>query len=225
MRQSIIYDFSKLNLKSTVLSKRKLRWFVDENIVEGWNDPRFPTVQGIMRRGMTVEALKGFMLEQGPSKNTNLQEWDKIWANNKSLIDPVVPRYTAIAKESACKLVIENGPQPSEGRTQDLHPKDKAVGSKVVIFSRNLFIERDDASSIQEGEKITLMKWGNATVTRKEVGENGSITLFANVDEADKDFKGTKKVTWISADKETTTEIKILEFGHLITKEKVEDND
>jgi len=77
LRPVIIYDFSKLNLKSTVLSKRKLKWFVEEGHVEGWNDPRFPTVQGIMRRGMTVAALSSFMLEQGASKNTNMMEWAK----------------------------------------------------------------------------------------------------------------------------------------------------
>jgi glutamyl-tRNA synthetase len=53
-----IYDYSKLNLVSTVLSKRKLNWFVKEGLVDGWDDPRFPTIQGIMRRGMTVQALK-----------------------------------------------------------------------------------------------------------------------------------------------------------------------
>ena len=70
LRKVVIYDFGKLNLKSTCLSKRKLRWFVEEGKVEGWDDPRFPTVQGIMRKGMTVEALKVYMLEQGPSQNT-----------------------------------------------------------------------------------------------------------------------------------------------------------
>jgi len=72
IRPVVIYDFSKLCLKSTLLSKRKLRWFVEEGKVDGWSDPRFPTVQGIMRKGMTVECLKQFMLEQGPSQNTNM---------------------------------------------------------------------------------------------------------------------------------------------------------
>ena len=86
-------------------------------MVEGWNDPRFPTVQGIMRRGLCVEAIKQFMLEQGPSKNTNLMEWDKLWALNKDLVDVTAPRYTAIVKETACKLVVENGPEPPEARS------------------------------------------------------------------------------------------------------------
>ena len=58
-----MYEYSKLNMVSTVLSKRKLKWFVEEKLVDGWTDPRFPTVQGIMRRGMTVESLKQFMLD------------------------------------------------------------------------------------------------------------------------------------------------------------------
>ena len=102
--------YSRLNLVSTILSKRSLKWFVEANIADGWYDPRFPTFQGIMRRGVTVEALKNFMLEQGPSKNTNLMEWDKLWAMNKDIIDPTTPRYTAIVKSNACLLHIENGP-------------------------------------------------------------------------------------------------------------------
>lgn len=123
LRPVEIYDFAKLNLLSTCLSKRKLRWFVENNHVEGWNDPRFPTIQGIMRRGMTQEALKTFMLEQGPSKNTVNMEWDKLWACNKQIIDPAVPRYTCIGKNSSIKLTIENGPSPPEARSVDLHPK------------------------------------------------------------------------------------------------------
>ena len=65
---------------------------------------------------MTVQALKMFMLEQGPSKNTILMEWDKIWAINASVIDPIASRYTAIVKSSACKLIIENGPDSIEAQ-------------------------------------------------------------------------------------------------------------
>jgi glutamyl/glutaminyl-tRNA synthetase len=70
---------------AAVLSKRKLQKLVDTKVVSGWTDPRFPTVQGILRRGMTLEALRTFILAQGASKNTNLQEWDKIWAINKKV--------------------------------------------------------------------------------------------------------------------------------------------
>ena len=77
-----------------------MKWFVSEGIAEGWFDPRFPTVQGIMRRGMTPPALVKFMLEQGPSKNTNFMEWDKLWAYNKDFIDAGAARYMAIVTET-----------------------------------------------------------------------------------------------------------------------------
>jgi glutamyl-tRNA synthetase len=96
----------------TVMSKRKLQWFVTNKYVSGWDDPRFPTIRvcveitclftifillkGIRRRGMTVEALRAFILSQGGSKNTVLMEWDKIWTVNKRVIDPIAPRHTAI---------------------------------------------------------------------------------------------------------------------------------
>lgn len=224
LRPVKMYDFSKLCMASTVLSKRKLNWFVNEKHVDGWDDPRFPTVQGIMRKGMTVEALKDFMLEQGPTQNNNLMEWDKIWANNKKIIDPIAPRYTCVGKNTTCKMIIENGPSPVEARSQPLHPKNEAVGSKATVYGREIYIERDDAADIAEGEKITLMKWGNATVSKKVV-DGDNITLTATIDEADKDYKKTKKITWLCADPSTTVDISLLEYAHLIDKQKIEEND
>jgi hypothetical protein len=206
---------------STVLSKRTLKWFVDEGHAEGWNDPRFPTVQGIMRRGMQVNALKTFMLDQGPSKNTNLMEWDKIWAVNKDLVDPVAPRYSAVVKSSAVRLLIENGPEEIEAKSADLHPKNK-IGTKVVMYGKELYIESADAVGIEEGEKITLMKWGNVTISKKEIGPDGTISLFGKIDPSDTDYKKTKKITWICADPTTTVEVTLVEYDHLITKPKVE---
>ena len=72
---------------------------VDLKVVDGWNDPRFPTLRGIIRRGVTVEALTEFMLEQGASKNANLMEWDKLWATNIKVIDNICPRYSAIGRD------------------------------------------------------------------------------------------------------------------------------
>lgn len=151
-------------------------------------------------------------------------EWDKIWAGNKNVIDPKVPRYTCIGKETACKLHIENGPSPAEARSQPLHPKNADVGTKAVIYSREAWIERDDAVELKEGEKATLMKWGNVTITKKEACGN-NFTLWGTVDEADKDFKKTKKLTWMSADPSTTVEITLVEYDHLINKAKIEETD
>lgn len=88
------------------------------------------------------------MLEQGPSKATNMQEWDKIWAINKQIIDPIAPRYTAIAKKTATKFIIENGPDEIEAASQPLHPKNLAIGSKAVMYGKEIYIEKDDADHI-----------------------------------------------------------------------------
>lgn len=92
LRRPYIWEYSRLNMTYTVLSKRKLTWFVNEGLVDGWDDPRFPTVRGILRRGMTVEGLKQFIIAQGSSKSVVFMEWDKIWAFNKKVIDPVAIR-------------------------------------------------------------------------------------------------------------------------------------
>ena len=91
-----MYEFAKTEFTYTVLSKRKLRWFVEQKLVQGWNDPRFPTVKGILRRGMQTDALENFMKTQGASKNNVLMEWDKLWALNRQHIDPVAHRYSAV---------------------------------------------------------------------------------------------------------------------------------
>lgn len=96
-----IWEYSRMNFVHTCLSKRKLQWCVDTGKVTDWNDPRFPTVQGIMRRGMRVEALKEFILLQGASKNVNLMEWDKLWSINKKVSHPLsvpsLPRAWIVA--------------------------------------------------------------------------------------------------------------------------------
>lgn len=152
-------------------------------------------------------------------------EWDKLWALNKDIIDPTTPRYTAIVKSTACKLHIDNGPATPEARSQSLHPKNESVGSKAVIYGRELWVEKDDAAAIEVGEKVTLMKWGNVTITSKDVSADGNPVLHGTIDEADKDFKKTKKLTWVCADPDTTVEVMLTEFDHLITKKKVEPND
>jgi glutamyl-tRNA synthetase len=96
IRHVNMWDFSRANYVYTLLSKRKLAWFVDEGLVSGWDDPRFPTVRGILRRGMTVDALRTYNLMQGSSQKDLMMEWDKIWALNKKVIDPVSGRYTAL---------------------------------------------------------------------------------------------------------------------------------
>lgn len=99
LRKVNIWDFSRVNFVYTFLSKRKLRDCLELGLAKGWDDPRFPTFRGMRRRGMTTEALRTFMLQQGPSQNQVLLEWDSIWTINKKLIDVYAPRFCAIGTD------------------------------------------------------------------------------------------------------------------------------
>ncbi|KAL5720847.1 glutamate--tRNA ligase [Ranunculus cassubicifolius] len=145
-RKVLIYEFSRLNMVYTLLSKRKLLWFVDNGHVDGWDDPRFPTVQGIVRRGLKIEALIQFILEQGASKNLNLMEWDKLWTINKKIIDPVCPRHTAVIQERRVPLTLEDGPQTSLVRIVPRHKKFEGAGTKSTTYAKTIWLDLADAS-------------------------------------------------------------------------------
>ncbi|XP_042379802.1 glutamate--tRNA ligase, cytoplasmic-like [Zingiber officinale] len=164
LRDVQIYEFSRLNMVYTLLSKRKLLWFVQNGKVDGWDDPRFPTVQGIVRRGLKIEALVQFILQQGASKNLNLMEWDKLWTINKKIIDPVCPRHTSVIEEKSVILILENGPEKPFVRIIPRHKKYEPAGQKATTYTKRIWLDHVDASSITEGEEVTLMDWGNAVV-------------------------------------------------------------
>jgi len=221
-----LVEFSKTQFSHTVLSKRKLTWFVENGHVEGWNDPRFPTVQGVLRRGMTVEGLAEFVMTQGMSKATNLMEWDKIWAINKQKIDPVVPRYTAVGKDDAVVLKLDGPPKPVCTKDKK-HPKNDELGDRLIIQSQEIWVEQEDAEAMEAGEQVTLLHWGNAYIdkinkdskTGKVTNLVGRLNLAGNV----KDTK--KKIHWVPKLEDQVTPILLREFDHLVTKPKIEDDD
>jgi glutamyl-tRNA synthetase len=144
------WDFNRMNFIRTLLSKRKLTKFVDSGKVWGWDDPRFPTVRGIRRRGMTIPALREFIIKQGPSRNIVNLDWTLFWATNKKYIDPTAARYTALDEKDAV-LVKVIGPKEELDRLpykeeKPLHAKYK-LGDKTIWYSADLLIEQADAAS------------------------------------------------------------------------------
>lgn len=217
-----IYEYSRLNLEHTCLSKRKLTWFVDTQRVEGWDDPRFPTLRGVLRKGIRVETLIEFMLEQGPSKRANLMEWQKLWAINKRIIDPICPRFAAVSLEKASRLVITNASEQPEAVTVEQNKLNKALGTRPLWRSNHILIEFDDADQILKvGEKVTLMNWGNVNILTKEINADGSFSLTGEYLPEDKDFKTTKKITWLAESKNLLV-ANLIEYDHLIKTPKVE---
>nr|7WRS_A Chain A, Glutamyl-tRNA synthetase [Gallus gallus]7WRU_A Chain A, Glutamyl-tRNA synthetase [Gallus gallus] len=218
IRKPYIWEYSRLNLNNTVLSKRKLMWFVNEGLVDGWDDPRFPTVRGVLRRGMTVEGLKQFIAAQGSSRSVVNMEWDKIWSFNKKVIDPVAPRYTALLKDA---VVPVNVPEAQEEMKEVAkHPKNADVGLKPVWYGSKVLIEGADAETLTEGEVVTFINWGNIIITKLNRNSSGkivSIDTKLNLD--NKDFKKTTKITWLAeTPRAPLIPTVCVNYEHLITK-------
>lgn len=171
---------NSLNFIYTCLSKRKLTQFVASGAVDGWADPRMPTVQGVLRRGLALSALKEFIMLQGASKNLTTQEWDRIWALNKRAVDPTAARHTAVPSAGSVLLHLEGGPAPGAPEVAEAprHKKEPSLGTKAVARAAVVVLDRADAAAVAaevrlsggKGAEVTLMDWGNAVVEAYEVG-------------------------------------------------------
>jgi glutaminyl-tRNA synthetase len=140
-------EFSRLNLDYTVMSKRKLMALVDEGLVDGWDDPRMPTLQGIRRRGYTPASLRLLAERVGISKQNSLVEFSVLEGCLRDDLGARAPRRMAVL--APLRLVIDNLP---EGHAETLvfpnHPKEPGLGEREVAFSRELWIERDDFAEV-----------------------------------------------------------------------------
>jgi glutamyl-tRNA synthetase len=230
LRKVHIWDFSRMNFVRTLLSKRKLTKFVNDGVVWGWDDPRFPTIRGIRRRGMTIPALREFILKQGPSRNIVNLDWTIFWATNKKYIDPVSPRHTVVIKEHAVPCNIRGARAAAHVEEKPRHNKNPGLGAKRVVYSPKVLIDQEDAQSFARDEEITLMNWGNAIVRSithsldpLALGKITSIDLDLNLAG---DVKSTsKKITWLSTEGQELIPVEMVDFDFLITKEKIEDGD
>ncbi|KAE9409788.1 glutamate-tRNA ligase [Gymnopus androsaceus JB14] len=228
LRKVKIWDFSRLNFIYTLLSKRKLHEFVNNGQVRGWDDPRFPTVRGIRRRGLAVEALRQFMLLQGPSQAIVSLEWDTIWALNKKVVDPIAPRHWAIIEDNKVPVTIKGGPSGVEVKSLPKHKKNPDVGEKKTVYSSTILVDQEDAKSFEDQEEITLMDWGNAIVRSKSVDSSGNVTSIEMDLHLQGDFKKTKKkITWLAqpSSEHPLIPVTLLDYDYLITKKKLEEND
>ena len=136
-------EFSRLNLQYTVTSKRKLKQLVDENLVEGWNDPRMPTIAGMRRRGYPPEAIRDFCRRIGITKSDNNVELALLESCVREALEPTAPRAMAVL--DPVKVVITNLPESETiWLTVQNHPKDPEMGQRSVPFTREIFIDRAD---------------------------------------------------------------------------------
>ena len=136
------YEFARLNLNYTVMSKRKLLQLVKENYVCGWDDPRMPTICGLRRRGYTPESIRNFCEDIGVAKRDNVIDYTRLENALRDDLNKKAQRVMAVL--NPVKLVIDNYPEQSEELDAINNPEDESAGTRKVSFSKTLFIERDD---------------------------------------------------------------------------------
>ncbi len=136
-------EFARLNMTNTVMSKRKLKQFVDEGIVDGWNDPRMPTISGLRRRGYTPKAIRNFCREIGVAKNQSVVDEQMLEYFVRADLNETAPRTMAILRP--LKVVITNYPEEQvEMLDAENNPDDPSMGTRKVPFSREIYIEQED---------------------------------------------------------------------------------
>jgi glutaminyl-tRNA synthetase len=137
------YEFARLNLNYTVMSKRKLLQLVQENIVNGWDDPRMPTISGLRRRGYTAASIRKFCEIIGVAKRENIIDFSLLEFCLREDLNKTAPRVMAVL--DPIKLVITNYPEDKEEWLEaENNQEDESAGFRKVPFSRELYIERED---------------------------------------------------------------------------------
>lgn len=170
-------EFSRLNLNYTVMSKRLLTQLVESGEINGWDDPRMPTISALRRRGYTPNSVRNFISQVGITKKDNIIDMAVLENAVREDLDPIAPRAMAVLKP--LKLVIQNYP---ENQTEKIeianHPKNESMGTRSVSLSRELYIDQDDFMEspapkffrLAPGKEVRLR---NAfVVTCKEVVKN-----------------------------------------------------
>ncbi|EGQ7788327.1 glutamine--tRNA ligase [Vibrio cholerae] len=219
------YEFSRLNLEYTVMSKRKLNQLVTEKLVTGWDDPRMPTISGLRRRGFTPSAIREFCKRIGVTKQENMIEYSALESCIRDDLNENAPRAMAVL--DPVKLVIENFAAGTvETLTLANHPNKPEMGDREVPFTRELWIEREDFREeankkykrLVLGKEVRLRCAYVIKAERIEKDEQGNITtIFCSYDpetlgKNPADGRKVKGVIhWVSAEKGVPAEFRLYE--------------
>jgi glutaminyl-tRNA synthetase len=140
-------EFARLNLSFTIMSKRKLLCLVDENFVEGWDDPRMPTISGLRRRGYTPESIRNFAERVGVAKRDNVIDVSLLEYSIREDLNKKAARVMAVLKP--IKVIITNYPENTVEELEAINnPEDPEMGTRNIPFCREIFIEQDDFMEI-----------------------------------------------------------------------------
>lgn len=223
-------EFSRLNLDFTVLSKRRLIQLVEENHVNGWDDPRLPTLAGIRRRGYTPESIRTFCEEVGVTKSVSIIPMGVLENTLRDDMNQRAPRAMAVLKP--LKVVLTNYPEDQEELMDAaVHPQNPDMGQRQVPFTRELYIEQDDFSENPPGKYRRLKPGGEVRlrhgyiikyqdVVKNDAGDVVEVHCTYDPDTrsglpgASRKVKGT--IHWVSAKHAVTADVRL--YDRLFTE-------
>jgi len=223
-------EFARLNLNYTVMSKRKLKILVDKNIVEGWDDPRMPTISGMRRRGYTSKAIRNFIDKTGVVKRNGITDISLLEHTVREELNLISKRVMAVL--DPLKVIITNYPENKVEKIEAINnPENKSEGNREIPFSREIYIERKDFFEdppkkyfrLAPGKEVRLLH-AYYIKCNKVIKNNNKITeLHCEYDSKSKGgwtkdgrkVKGT--IHWVSAEHALNAQINI--YNRLFTKE------
>ncbi|MFC6673472.1 glutamine--tRNA ligase/YqeY domain fusion protein [Marinobacterium aestuariivivens] len=223
------YEFARLNLNYTVTSKRKLKLLVEEKHVQGWDDPRMPTISGLRRRGYTPASIRNFCEMIGVTRSNGIVDMGMLEAAVRDDLDANAPRAMCVTRP--LKVTVSNFPEGEEEWFElPAHPKDESMGLRKVPFSRNLLIEQEDFEEekprkwkrLAPGDAVRLR--GSYVITCNEVikDESGNVVeLICSYDAATRGenpegYKPNGVIHWVSADHSVPCEVRL--YDRLFTE-------
>ena len=232
-------EFARLNMSYTIMSKRKLSYLIDNKIVSSWDDPRMPTISGMIKRGYPAKALINFVKKAGIAKRENTIDVSLLEFYVREELNKTCPRVMVVT--DAIKLVIINYP---EGKNEMLeatnNPEDEHQGKRKIVFSKYLYIERDDFRETANRKffRLTIgkeVRLKNAYIIKAETcikNDKGELLEVhctydpksksgSNSEESQRKVKGT--IHWVEIN--SSIDVKINEYERLFLKEKPEEND
>lgn len=223
LRPVQIISFSRLSFNHTVLGKRYLRRLVEQGKASGWDDPRFPTIRGLRRRGLQPAALKEFCNDQGASRNQNVHDWDKLWSMNRKLILKTCHRVMSVSEEEKIPLNIQGIEGEGEFETNVLQT-DPKQGTKKLYTAPMVWIPVYDAQQpgFEVGKKATLCHWSNIMIDAINKECDKIVSVDAHHLPDDKNFTNTPKLNWIHPTK--NTKIIMREWNHLLKVKQLGEN-
>ena len=173
------YEFARLNLNYTVMSKRKLLQLVEEKVVNGWDDPRMPTISGLRRRGYTSKAIRNFCETIGVAKRENVIDVSLLEFCLREDLNKTAPRVMAVL--DPVKLVITNYPEGKEEWLEaENNQEDESAGFRKVPFSRELYIEREDFLEVAPAKFFRLSIGNEVRLKNGYIIKGESVTKDAN---------------------------------------------